>query len=111
MLFATVVWTLAAAGDFLQNLTLSAVSRLLTYGAVCVALMALRLQEKAGAAGLDPPWFRVPAGRTIALLGLAFSTVLTLRINQREVLVLAGTLLAGLAHWGWMRSRGASASL
>ncbi|CAN5791125.1 APC family permease [soil metagenome] len=105
MLFATVVWTFAAAGDFLQNLTLSAVSRLLTYGAVCVALIVFRRQEKAGAAGVDPAWFRVPAGTVIALLGLAFSTVLTVRINQREVLVLAGTLLAGLVHWAWMRSR------
>ena len=111
VLFATVVWTFAAVGDFLQNLTLSAVSRLLTYGGVCLALIVLRRQEKVGVAGVDPAWFRVPAGLIVAVLGLAFSAVLTLRINQREVLVLAGTLLAGLAHWGWMRSRdGVSAS-
>ena len=111
VLFATVVWTFAAVGDFLQNLTLSAVSRLLTYGGVCLALIVLRRQEKVGVAGVDPAWFRVPAGLIVAVLGLAFSAVLTLRIIQREVLVLAGTLLAGLAHWGWMRSRdGGSAS-
>lgn len=104
MLFATVVWAFAAAGSFLQNLTLSAVSRLLTYGAVCVALIVFRRQESDGAAGVNPAWFHAPSGRMVAMLGLAFSAVLVLRINQREVSVLAGTLLAGLLHWVWMRS-------
>jgi amino acid transporter len=104
MLFAAAVWTLAAAGTFIQNLTLSAVSRLLTYGAVSVALVALRRQESAGREGIEPAWFRVPAGPAVAALGLAFSAVLALRMSQREVAVLAGTLLAGLMHWIWMRS-------
>ena len=108
-LFAVTVWVFAAAGSFLQNLTLSAVSRLLTYGAVCVALIVFRRREGAGLARVDAAWFRVPAGPIVALVGLAFSAVLTLRINQREVIVLAGTLLAGLAHWWWMRSRVGSA--
>ncbi len=105
MLFAAAVWTLAAAGTFIQNLTLSAVSRLLTYGAVSVALVALRRQETAGREGVEPAWFRIPAGPAVAALGLAFSAVLALRMSQREVAVLAGTLLAGLVHWIWMRGR------
>ena len=107
MLFAAAVWTLAAAGTFIQNLTLSAVSRLLTYGAVSVALVVLRRQESAGRDGVEPAWFRVPAGPAVAALGLAFSAVLALRMSQREVAVLAGTLLAGLLHWIWMRGRDA----
>jgi amino acid transporter len=103
MLFAVMVWTFAAAGNFLQNLTLSAVSRLLTYGAVSVALVVLRRKESAQADGVEPAWFRVPAGHAVAALGLAFSGVLALRMSQREVAVLAGTLLAGLLHWLWMR--------
>jgi APA family basic amino acid/polyamine antiporter len=103
MLFAAAVWSLAAAGTFIQNLTLSAVSRLLTYGAVSVALLVLRGQERAGRTGVEPAWFRVPAGPAVAALGLAFSAVLALRMSQREVAVLAGTLLAGLVHWSWMR--------
>ena len=47
----------------------------------------------------------MPAGPTVAALGLAFSAVLALRMSQREVAVLAGTLVAGLLHWMWMRSR------
>jgi basic amino acid/polyamine antiporter, APA family len=105
MLFAAMVWTVGAAGSFIQNLTLSAVSRLLTYGAVSVALVVLRRKEAARANGVGPAWFRVPAGTAVAALGLAFSTVLALRMSQRELAVLAGTLAAGLVHWAWMRSR------
>jgi basic amino acid/polyamine antiporter, APA family len=105
MLFAVMVWSFAAAGNFLQNLTLSAVSRLLTYAAVSIALVVLRRKEGAQADGVEPAWLRVPAGQAVAALGLAFSAALALRMSQREVVVLAGTLLAGLLHWLWMRSR------
>ena len=105
MLFATTVWMLAAAGSFIQNLTLSAVSRLLTYGAVSVALVVLRRQEAARRDGVEPAWFRVPAGPVVAAVGLAFSAVLALSMSRREVAVLAGTLAAGFLHWLWMRSR------
>jgi hypothetical protein len=81
------------------------VSRLLTYGAVSVALVILRRKERAGQNGVEPAWFRVPAGPAVAALGLAFSAVLALRMSQREVAVLGGTLLAGFMHWLWMRSR------
>ncbi len=103
LLFAAMVWTFAAAGDFLQNLTLSAVSRLLTYGAVSVALVVLRRKESEKVEGVEPVWFRVPAGSAVAALGLAFSAVLALRMSQRELAVLSGTVLAGLLHWLWMR--------
>jgi amino acid transporter len=104
-LFAVAVWALAAAGSFIQNLTLSAVSRLLTYGAVSVALVVLRRKESEPGGAVEPAWFRVPAGHAIAALGLIFSVVLAMRMRQRELAVLAGTLLAGLLHWLWMRFR------
>jgi amino acid transporter len=103
LLFATTVWIFAAAGSFFENLSLSAVSRLLTYGAVCVALVVLRRKERARHAEVEPAWFRVPAGHLVAAVGLGFSAVLALRMNQRELMVLAGTLAAGSLHWIWMR--------
>jgi hypothetical protein len=54
---------------------------------------------------VDAAWFRLPFGTAIAALGLAFSAVLAFRMSQRELAVLAGTLLAGLLHWRWMRAR------
>ena len=55
--FAVTVWAFAAAGGFLQNLSLSAVSRLLTYGMVSVALVVFRRRRARGrrrGAGLVP---------------------------------------------------------
>jgi amino acid transporter len=103
--FAATVWAFAAAGSFIQNLSLSAVSRLLTYGAVCVALVVLRRRENVREDGVGEARFRVPAGEVVAALGLLFSAVLALRMNLRELAVLAGTLAAGVVHWLWMRQR------
>ena len=104
--FAATVWAFAAAGGFLGNLSLSAVSRLLTYGMVSVALVVFRRREQRGD-DIEPAWFRVPAGTLVATLGLAFSVMLALRMKQLELVVLAGTLACGLAHWVWMQRRGA----
>jgi amino acid transporter len=106
LLFAVLVWVLAAGGSFLQNLTLSAVSRLFTYGAVCVALVVLRRRERGGSAEPSRAWFRIPAGTLVAILGLAFSAGLALRMTGRELIVLGGTLALGLLHWLWMTQRG-----
>jgi amino acid transporter len=97
VVFATLTWLMAASAGFLQNLSLSAVSRLLTYGVVCVAVLVLRRRDA------DPPWFRIPGGTAIALLGLAFTSVLALRMNLRELALLTATMVLGLAHWWWMR--------
>ena len=105
LLFAILTWALASVGSFLQNLSLSAVSRLLTYGAVCVALIVLRRRERREAGRVEPAWFRGPFGETVAALGLAFSAVLILRMNQRELAVLAGTVIVGLVHWRVGRER------
>jgi amino acid transporter len=105
VLFAVLVWAIASAGSFLQNLSLSAVSRLLGYGAMCVALVVLRRRERRGDEHVHPAWFRVPFGGLVAILGLMFSSVLALRMNQRELLVLVVTLVAGLGHWTLMRER------
>jgi APA family basic amino acid/polyamine antiporter len=102
-LFAGLVWLLAASGGFLQNLTLSAVSRLLTYGAICIALVVFRRRERIGRGAVEPARLRIPGGTVVAGLGLAFTAVLALRMNSRELLVLVATLVAGLAHWSRVR--------
>jgi amino acid transporter len=103
VLFAVLVWAVASAGSFLQNLSLSAVSRLLGYGAMCVALLVLRRREQRGDATVNEAWFRVPGGSVVAFLGLVFSSILALRMNQRELFVLLVTLALGLLHWTWIR--------
>ena len=102
IIFAVLTWLMAASSDFLQNLSLSAVSRLLTYGVICVAVPVLRRRAA------DPPWFKVPGGTIVAALGLAFTAVLALRMNLRELGLLTATLALGLGHWWWIRRSVAS---
>lgn len=96
--FSLLTWGLASAGSFLQNLTLSAVSRLLTYGLVCLALVRYRRTQLA-----PPPIFTLPGGTTLALLGVLFSLAVATRMTSREGLILAMTLAIGLANWLWTR--------
>lgn len=103
VVFAVLVWVFAVTGDFLQNLTLSAASRLITYGAVCVALIAFRRRDGTARPSAAPAWFRVPAGPLLALLGLAFTALLATRMSAREAAVLGLALLGGLAHWARVR--------
>jgi basic amino acid/polyamine antiporter, APA family len=94
--FSGLVWILAAGGSFLQNLTLSAVSRLLTYGLICAAMLRLRRGNLA-----PPAEFSLPGGPGFAGLGILFSLVLATRMSGREGLILAGTLVIGLLNWRW----------
>jgi len=104
--YAVLVWLLAATGGFLQNLSLSAVSRLLTYGLVCAALPVLRVQDHRGSvAALPPARFRLLAGPTFAFLGMAFSIALTAGMSLKEMRVLTAIVLLGLVHWLWIRRR------
>jgi amino acid transporter len=104
--YAILVWLLAATGGFLQNLSLSAVSRLFTYGVVCVALPVFRARDgKPGAPAMHPARFRLPLGGVWAVLGAGFSLVLSTRMSAQELRVLALTLILGLVHWWWVRRK------
>lgn len=111
LVFAGLVFLLASLSGFLQNLTLSAVSRLLTYGLVCAALPVFRARDRHSAppsvrpAGLVLPWGAVWAG-----LGVGFSLLMATRMTQKESVVLAVTLVLGLMNWVWSRRQAPRAS-
>jgi amino acid transporter len=106
VLFAVLVYLLASSSGFLQNLTLSAVSRLLTYGMVCAALPVFRARNRAGAAAdVRPAGFVLPAGRLWATLGIGFSLLMATRMTEKESVVLVATLALGLVNWLWTRRR------
>jgi len=105
-LFAILVFLLASSSGFLQNLTLSAVSRLLTYGMVCAALPVFRARDRAGAAtDIRPAGFVLPAGLVWAALGVGFSLLMATRMTEKESVVLVATLALGLVNWLWTRRR------
>ena len=97
--FAALVWALAMGGNFRWNVTLSAVARLFTYGLVCGALLVLRRKQPEAAA------FRLPFGRGLAVLGIAFSLVLVSRMGRNELLILLATAAVALLNWSWVQRR------
>jgi amino acid transporter len=108
LIFAGLSLALALQAGLLQNLSLSAVSRLLLYGGVCLSLPVFRRQEARGAlpAGVEPALFRVTGGPVYAAIGVALSLLLATRMSGADAIKMAVVLaLAGL-HWFVLRARG-----
>jgi amino acid transporter len=104
LVFAGLVVALALSGSFIQNLTLSAVSRLATYGLVCLAVPVLRRKKDA-----PPAAFRLPFGWAFPAVGIAFSLLLATRTTSREGVVLAGVAAAAALNWSLARRTRAAA--
>jgi len=94
IVFAVLLWALAALGTFRWNATLSAISRLFAYMITCAALPVLR-KKLPGNEG-----FHLPGGIVFAAMGILFALVLASRMGISELMILAVT--AGLAFLNWM---------
>jgi amino acid transporter len=91
--FALLCWVLALAGSFTWNVTLSAVARLVYYGAVCAAVPALR-RKQPGAA-----WLRLPAGPVFAGAGVLICGALLSGVDFSGSVILLITILIGGLNW------------
>ena len=105
LVFAGVSWALANQAGLLQNLSLSAVSRLFVYGLVCASLPVFRRRDAHGSGAVGPARFRAPAGMAMAALGVAASVVLAARMNARESLTMGVLVVLAAAHWFLRRRR------
>lgn len=99
LVFYVLVVGLAIAGSFEWNATLSAVARLFTYGAVCVAL--LRLRKTATTA----PVFRLPAAPVVVGVGIVFCVVVASRMGALELKIMLATAAIALVNWLWVRQQ------
>jgi APA family basic amino acid/polyamine antiporter len=99
LLFAVLVWALAAYGNFQWNATLSAVTRLFIYGSTCLALIVLRRTQPGTA------WLTVPGGPVLAVIGMGFCALLAARMGRAEVVALVGVTVLGFVHWLIVRRR------
>jgi amino acid transporter len=107
LIFAAISLALALQAGLLQNLSLSAVSRLLLYGGVCASLPVFRSREARGIStpGVEPALFRVKGGPILAAIGVALSLLLATRMNRSDGIKLGITILIAAAHW-WYLQRG-----
>jgi basic amino acid/polyamine antiporter, APA family len=99
LIFAGIVWTLAATGTFEWNVILSSVGRLFIYGCTCASLPVLR-RKRPGARA-----FRLRAGNWFAVLGVLFMLALLTRINRSEAIIILVTATIALVNWLWVRNR------
>jgi len=99
LIFAGIVWTLAAAGNFKWNVVLSSVGRLFIYGFTCASLPVLRRKRPNAHA------FRLPGGSLFAALGVVFMLALLSRTNASEGIVILVTVAIAFVNWLWARNR------
>jgi len=92
-LFALLLWGFSQFASFSWNVTLSAVSRLFFYAAVCVAVPVLRRAQPAAAA------FRLPGGLILPVVGVMICAVLLTRVDFSKSLILLATIGAACANW------------
>jgi basic amino acid/polyamine antiporter, APA family len=92
------VFALAASGSFLQNLTLSVVARLVTYGLVCAALPVLRRRDGKRDA-VPPAAFRLPAGPLFAVLGVVGMLVVATQVSAREATIMGVVVALASLHY------------
>jgi amino acid transporter len=104
LVYAALVVVLAASGSFLQNLTLSVVARLITYGLVCVAVPVLRMRDGTPRA-VAPAAFRLPGGPILAALGVAGLAAAATQVSLRDTLVMGVVVALATAHWAAVRKR------
>jgi amino acid transporter len=93
MFFAVLCWALALAGSFTWNVTLSAVARLVYYGAVCAAVPVLRRKQR------DAAWLRVPGGNVFAALGVLICVALLSGVDFSKSVILLFTIALALLNW------------
>lgn len=107
LVFSGIAWVLAVQAGLLQNLSLSAVSRLFPYATVCAALLVFRHRD-GGAGGderMEPALFRVKGGPVLAVIGVLASLILATRMNHRELVAMAAIIALGTVHWLVVRKR------
>jgi amino acid transporter len=97
--FTLVMFALALMGTFRGNAVLSAVARLFTYGAVCLAVITLRRRSPNADA------FRIPVGTLISGLGIAFVLALVTQMGRRELVAILCTVVVAFLNWLWARQR------
>jgi amino acid transporter len=107
IIFALISLGLALQAGLLQNLSLSAVSRLLLYGGVCLSLPVFRSREARGVTtpGVEPALFRVKGGPIFATIGVVLSLLLATRMGASDAIKMAVVIGLAAVHWVVVRGR------
>jgi amino acid transporter len=102
LVYATVIWGLALAGNFKWNVTLSVVARLFYFAVVCGVLIALRRRQPAA------PRLQVPGGPVLAAMGIMIAIALTIhtlttQADRGKWLIVVAAFAGAFLNWAWAR--------
>lgn len=100
LVFAVLLWAFAQFASFSWNVTLSAVARVLFYGAVCVAVPVLRRRQPGAAA------VRLPGGPLLPVIGTLLCVSLLAGVDYGNSTILLATVVIALLNWLAVRGRG-----
>jgi len=99
LLYAALIWLLAATGTYLWLAALTAGATIIIYSATCAALIQLRRQHPHADA------LRIPLGRWLAVLAIIIWLSVLTRLHARELLLMGITALIASANWWWAKRR------
>jgi len=107
LVFAGISLALALQAGLLSNLSLSAVSRLLLYGGVCLSLPVFRWRDARGIStpGVEPALFRVKGGPVLAAIGVTLSLLLATRMSGNDAIKMGIVFLFAAVHWWYVNQR------
>ena len=91
LITATLMLVLTLKSSFVAALTISAIARLVTYGATCIALLVFRRRKN-----VPPAIFHLRGGPLIAIASLVLATWLLLNSTLKEAKVAAIAAATGL---------------
>jgi APA family basic amino acid/polyamine antiporter len=91
LITAALMMIFALNSSFVAALTISAIARLVTYGATCVALPTLRRKSEQ-----PPAAFRLPGGTAVAILSLLLIVWLLANVEWYQAKVAAAAAAVGL---------------
>ncbi|PYY14653.1 MAG: hypothetical protein DMG61_09200 [Acidobacteria bacterium] len=97
VVFALLVWLLAATGTYLWVVAVGAGALLILYCGVCASLIRLRrLQPQANA-------LRIPFGPALAVISIAISLTLISALDRHQALLIGVTALLATGNWWWAK--------
>ena len=99
MLYALVVFALAATGSFIWAVELTAGALAIFYSVTCLALFRLRKRHS------SQHVFRMPFGRFFAVAGITLSVALLAQLELRQIALMSLTCILATANWFWAQGR------
>lgn len=97
VVYAVLVWLMAATGTYLWVVGVGAAALLILYSGVCASLIRLRRTQPEAQA------LRIPFGPVLAVVAIAISLALISALDRHQALLIGVTTLLATGNWWWAK--------